>query len=176
VCSERGRRLNRTQEEGGLPHGLEAAAAVLVDAEVSGRQDHQHAVVRQLLAARHRRLQEAPAPRRDQLASTAEDPHTHQHRGRVGEPKTLFLPTAKQFLHVPGRVLRWCPGPRWTFLCSTSRVGFPAELHSGPRPTRGKEEAFHVFPLLPTSIAGLFFPMSLYLHPWLPWGQRRRRM
>lgn len=52
----------RTQEEGGLPHGLEAAAAVLIDASVSSCQDNQHPIVGELLASCHRSLQEAAAP------------------------------------------------------------------------------------------------------------------
>lgn len=42
-----------TQEEGGLAHGLEAAAAVLVDCSVTRCQDDQHPVIGELLASCH---------------------------------------------------------------------------------------------------------------------------
>lgn len=61
----------RTQEEGGLAHGLETAAAVLVHCPVAGCQDDQHPVVGELLASCHRSFQEAAAPASDFL--TMED-------------------------------------------------------------------------------------------------------
>ena len=59
--------LVRTQEEGGLAHGLEAAAAVLVHRPVPRRQDDQHPIVGELLASCHRSFQEPAAPRCDHL-------------------------------------------------------------------------------------------------------------
>lgn len=56
-----------TQEEGGLAHGLEAAAAVLVHRSVAGCQDDQHPVVGDLLASCHRSLQETSTPGSDFL-------------------------------------------------------------------------------------------------------------
>lgn len=61
-----------TEEEGGLAHGLEAAAAVLVDGAVPRRQDDQHALVGQLLTTRHRRLKDAAASGRDHLGEGRE--------------------------------------------------------------------------------------------------------
>lgn len=57
----------RTQEEGGLAHGLETAAAVLIHRSVAGCQDDQHPVVGDLLASCHRSFQEAAAPGSDFL-------------------------------------------------------------------------------------------------------------
>lgn len=59
-----------TQEEGGLAHGLEAAAAVLIDCSVTSCQDDQHPIIGELLASRHWGLQETSAPRRDHLKFT----------------------------------------------------------------------------------------------------------
>lgn len=56
-----------TQEKGGLAHGLEAAAAVLIDCSVTSSQDDQHPIVGELLASCHWSLEETTAPRRDHL-------------------------------------------------------------------------------------------------------------
>lgn len=59
-----------TQKEGGLAHGLEAAAAVLINCSVTSSQDDQHPIVGELLASRHWSLQETAAPRRNHLKFT----------------------------------------------------------------------------------------------------------
>lgn len=56
-----------TQEEGSLAHGLKAAAAVLINRSVTGCQDDQHPVIRELLASGHWSLQETSTPRCDHL-------------------------------------------------------------------------------------------------------------
>lgn len=51
-----------TQEEGSLAHGLEAAAAVLVDCSVTSCQNNQHPIIGELLTSCHWSLQETATP------------------------------------------------------------------------------------------------------------------
>ena len=78
-----------TEEVALLAHGGEAGVAVVVERLVAGGEHDEAAVARRLATPDHRRLQEAPAVRRDRLQTARHQTACTRGRQRTGSTVAL---------------------------------------------------------------------------------------